>query len=388
MHFVEVKTKADWRQFHRVPEAVYGAYPMYISPLESDIEKTFHPATNKTFQYGAARLFVLVDDDNHPVGRIAAFVDRQRNLQQDFPVGGIGFFECINNPAYAGALLGKAEQYLVEEEGVKAIDGPVNFGDRNKFWGLLVKGYEFPPLYQENYHPPYYRSFFEANGYQAFEQILTFKGTVKDIPLDRFKRVANRMRQRYGLTTRFLEKERMEWYADQLRQVYNEAFRQFVHFKPLHTSQILEIMRQAGPVLDPEMVCFAFEGDQPVGFMALLPDINAFLKPFNGHFGWLQLPSFIWRFRNASQLIAKGIASGIHPDFQRKGVFPLLVDHLASNRNIHKYSQIMLATIRGHNRIMVETVSNLGVRPDREHLAFRKMLDTNLPFEPFEFLEI
>lgn len=387
MQIIEVTDKNGWRLFHQAPHNVYKNQPHWIAPLESDIEKIFSPNSNKAMQNGAAKLFVLLNEKGTPVGRIAAFVDHQRNLQQSFPQGGIGFFECIDNKDYARALLEKAEAFLVNEK-VKAIDGPVNFGERDKFWGLLVKGQEYSPLYQENYHPTYYKAFFEDNGYEPYEQILTLKGSVGDVPLDRIRSIAKRLRERYGLTTRSIEKSKLEWYADLFRQVYNEAFRTYPHFKPLHTAQVYEGMKQAKPILDPNLVCFAFEKDQPIGFLALLPDINQFLQPAKGKLDWLRLPGFLWRFKTAKQWVAKGIASAIHPDFQRKGIFPLIVDHLAMPANLKKYSHIFLATIRSHNQLMVETAVNLGVKPDRVHVAYRKMLDKNIPLDPYMFMDV
>lgn len=387
MRILEIGNRQTWKLFHRVPHIVYQHTPNWICPLESDVEKVFNPATNKTFQNGIAKLWVLVDDSGKPQGRIAAFIDKQRNIQQSFPTGGIGFFECVENEDYAKALFEVAEQYLAAE-GVKAIDGPINFGERDKFWGLLVQGYEFPPLYQENYHQPYYRRFFESSGYRPYEQVLTLKGVVAEMPYERIHALAQRVRERYGLTTRSIDPHNLPLYADHLRQVYNEAFRTFLYFKPLHTHQILDMLKQLRPVMDKNMVCFAYEGSQPVGFCGMMPDINEYLKPVKGKLSFWKIPGFLWRLRAAKKKIAKGVAFGIHPDFHRKGVFPLMVDYLHNDANTGTYTAFYLPTIRGHNKMMVETCFSLGVKPERVHYAFRKMLDEQTPFTPFEFMEV
>ncbi len=386
MTIIEVKNRCDWKLFHAVPQRVYRDHPVWIAPLESDIEKIFNPATNKTYEYGEAILYVLLDDQQQPAGRIAAFIDHERNTQQDFPTGGIGFFECINRQDYAFALLAKAEAFL-QAKGVKAIDGVINFGERDKFWGLLVKGFEYSPLYQENYHPPYYREWLEAKGFRPYEQVLTLKGRISDIPLERFKTLAQRVRERYGLSTRLIEMSKLPQYAADFSAVYNEAFKHFPYFKTLTAAQILQIFKQAKPVMDPNLVCFAYADRQPVGFCGLLPEVNSFLMPARGKLNlWTSL-GFLWRFKTVRPQMVKGIAFGIHPDFQRKGVFPLMVDCLNLPATIKRYSHILLATIRGHNKLMLDTCANLGVKPDRMHFTFRKMLDDQLPFQPFEFVE-
>ncbi len=377
----------DWRLFHQVPQRIYAANPVWIAPLESDVEKIFTPQTNRTFLHGEAKCFVLLDEHGKPAGRIAAFLDHERNAQQDFPTGSIGFFECTDNQDFAFSLFAKAEAYL-QAKGVRAIDGPVNFGERDKFWGLLVKGFEHPPIYQENYHPPYYRPFFEAWGFRPYEQVLTLKGKISDIPTGRFHALAERVRQRYDLTMQLIQKNRLQKYAEDFSRVYNEAFQHFPYFKPLSARQILQIFKQAKPIMDPNLICFAYAGEQPVGFCGLLPEVNPFLKPANGKLNLRTLPGFLWRLKTTRPQMVKGVAFGIHPDFQRKGIFPLMVDFLYQPAVTRRYSHILLATIRGHNKVMLDTCANLGVRPDRVHIAFRKMLDDSLPLEPFDFLEI
>lgn len=384
---IEVTDRQSWRLFHQVPLRIYANHPVWIAPLESDIEKIFTPETNKAFQHGEARCFVLLDKQGAPAGRIAAFLDHERNAQQDFPTGSIGFFECTEDQDTAFALFARAEAYL-QAKGVQAIDGPVNFGERDKFWGLLVKGFEHPPLYQENYHPPYYRAFFEAWGFRPFEQVLTLKGEIADIPADRFHALAQRVRQRYGLKTSYIDKNRLEKYAQDFAQVYNKAFKHFPYFKPLAGKQILQIFKQAKLIMDPRLVCFVYDGEQPVGFCGLLPEVNPFFKHANGKLNLWTMPGFLWRFKTMRPQMVKGVAFGIHPDFQRKGIFPLMVDFLHTPHVLNRYSHIVLATIRGHNKVMIDTCAKLGVKPDRVHLAFRKMLDETLPFEPFDFTDV
>ena len=156
MHsIIEVKDKEGWKLFHKAPHIVYQNDPKWICPLESDVEGIFDPKKNKALQNGEAACFVLLDENGKPAGRITAFIDHKRNQALPFPVGGIGFFDCIHHKSYAFALFEKAETWL-REKGAKAVDGPINFGERDKFWGLLVKGL-YPPLYQESYNPPYYQ---------------------------------------------------------------------------------------------------------------------------------------------------------------------------------------------------------------------------------------
>lgn len=389
MQIKTVDSRADWRDFHRVPRYIYRRDPLYIAPIQGDIENIFNPATNKTYQNGQARQWVLYDDRKKPIGRIAAFIDHQRNQERDYPVGGIGFFECVNDDEAAGLLFDMAEQYL-RREGMDAIDGPINFGERDKFWGLLSRGW-YPPLYQEYYHPTYYRAFFESRGYQPFEQVLSFYGSHRDFPIERQAVIAERLRDRHNITYRNLQVDQLPREAAIFSRVYNETFENFPYFKAIQPPQVEDMLKQMKPILDPRIINFAFDGDRPVGFTALIPEINQFLTHANGKLNLWTLPRFLWKLRTTRQQMVKGVAFGIHPDYQRIGVFAGLVDHLYyldDQVNPKKYYAVVLATIRGQNAMMVRSMLGLGLKIQRVHIAYRKMLNPDLPFEPLRFTKV
>ncbi len=386
MKIYPVTSNKDWKAFHRVPHRIYAGDPHWICPPESDVRSIFSPATNKTFQQGEARLFVLEDADGKPAGRIAAFIDHARNEKQEFPTGGVGFFECVDKDDHAASLFRAAEAWLQEKE-IKAVDGPVNFGERERYWGLLVQGFD-PPLFQENYHPRYYERFFRDNGYRPHEQILTFKGNVANVPKEKFRRVSAVSAKRYGLHAEFFDMKDLDRMASEFCQVYNRAFAKFEHHKPLGVEQMTTLFNEFKPIADKVCTTMVYHGERPVGFCVLLPDINPFLRLNRGKMNWLTMPLFLLRFKLARRKSLKGIAFGIDPDFQGRGVFPVMIYKLCNDMLFTRYPHYYLAGIRGHNRIMVDSILNLGVGIDRVHVAYRKMLDGSLEHKPFPFQEV
>ncbi len=156
MRMHEIKTDADRQAFLQVATDIYINDPNWIRPLDKDIEEVFDPEKNKFFKRGECTRWLLMDDDDRPIGRVAAFVNRQ--YKQEQPTGGIGFFECVNDQARASYMLDYCKQWL-EDKGMEAMDGPINFGERDKWWGLVVDGF-YSPLYGMNYNPPYYKDLF------------------------------------------------------------------------------------------------------------------------------------------------------------------------------------------------------------------------------------
>jgi GNAT superfamily N-acetyltransferase len=385
MQLKEVKNKADWKAFHQVSHYIFARDPHWIAPLESDVEKVFDPNFNKAFDGGGeAKQWVLYNEQGKGIGRIAAFIDAARNAQKETKEGGIGFFDCINDDAAATLLFDVAENFLTER-GINVIHALVNFGERDKFWGLLIKGW-YKPLYHENYHPPYYQRFLKARGYQPQEQIFTFGGKVEDLAFDRLAAITARVRERYGIQSRKFNIKDLAGEGEHMATVYNAAFAHMPHFKPMEGAQITKMLKQMKPVMDPCLTCIAFADDQAIGFCALMPDLNQSLAFSKGKLKWWKFPRFLYNLKKGHPKIVKGVAFGIHPDYQRKGVFSEMVDYLASVDNGHNpktYDTLGLATIRGNNLAMLKTVSAaLNVNVERVHLSFVRIFEGGV-YEPY-----
>ena len=167
MQLIEVKDSQAASDFIRVNVIINKGNPNYIQPLEKDVRDVFDPKKNKTFRHGEVIRWLLKDDSGKLIGRIAAFVNKKyKNKGDEVPVGGVGFFECINDQAAADMLFDVAKHWLIQRK-MEAMDGPINFGERDRWWGLLVKGFE-PPIYCLNYNPPYYQQLFETYGFRNY----------------------------------------------------------------------------------------------------------------------------------------------------------------------------------------------------------------------------
>ncbi|MEM6376611.1 MAG: GNAT family N-acetyltransferase [Bacteroidota bacterium] len=385
MQIVEVKQKTDWSLFYRVPAIVYKNDPNWIAPLQMEIKAVFNPEENKAFQHGQAQAFVLMDANKKPIGRIAAFIDTSEKEAGKLREGGLGFFECIENAEAAAALFKAGEDYLAQFD-VQVIDGPINFGQRDKFWGLLVRGFE-PALYQENYNPPYYEQFFLDAGYTPFEQILTYKGDTSVIPFKRLGAIAERLKQRQPMYVRAFSYDEADRFAKDFTEVYNASFGHFEHFNPIDEPVVKKMMEQAKPILDPELACIAYYDDKPAGFVVLYPDINPLIKHAKGKLNWRTIPAFLWKKSRAKTFNAKGMGFGIHPEYQSKGIFALLINYLGTDKILAKYPKMYLATIRTHNHEIRSIYAKLKVGIDRVHVTFRKAVDPSVKVTPFEFID-
>ena len=172
MRVQEVNDKKSEKQFIQLPVRLYKNEQNWIRPLDKDIRAVFDPAKNKSFRHGEAIRWVLLDDNEQVIGRIAAFYDTKTAKKNDQPTGGVGFFECIDNQEAANMLFDEGKAWL-ESKGMEAMDGPVNFGDRNNWWGLLVDGFS-EPNYQMPYNFAYYKALFENYGFKLYFNQYTY----------------------------------------------------------------------------------------------------------------------------------------------------------------------------------------------------------------------
>ena len=151
----EVLSKREVKQWLAFPSKLYKSDNHYVRPLDREVEKVFDREQNKLFRHGDATRYYLTDENDKIIGRIAVFYDektskvyeREENGQK---TGGCGFFDCINDQNAANILFDAAKKWL-EERGYEAMDGPINFGDRDYFWGCLVEGFT-DPIYNMPYN--------------------------------------------------------------------------------------------------------------------------------------------------------------------------------------------------------------------------------------------
>src|SRR5687768_6745519 len=223
MQLVEVIGKKLSDEFLLVNVAINKGNPNYIRPLDKDVNDVFDEKKNKTYRFGTAKRWILKTGNNEFMCSIAAFTNkRYKNKGDDVPVGGIGFYDCINDGKAANLLFDTAKQWLQQQE-IEAMDGPINFGDRDRWWGLVTEGFQ-EPMYCMNYNPPYYKELFENYGFQRFF------GQVC-LGIDPKKELSEKLVARHAIYAGnpdfkvvTIDKKHLSKYVDDFTTVYNAAW--------------------------------------------------------------------------------------------------------------------------------------------------------------------
>lgn len=370
MELIEIANSRQARAFIELPARLYKNDPNWICPLDSDVEAVFDPSRNVFFSHGVCTRWLLKDTDGQFIGRIAAFINYEKASKNPQPTGGVGFFDCIDNRQAAHLLFDTAKNWL-QEKGMQAMDGPVNFGENDKFWGLLVHGFK-PPSLGMNYNAPYYQQLFESYGFEKlYDQLTNFLDATVPLP-ERFTRISDWVMRKPGYSFRHFDKKQFDKFAADFIEIYNDAWSTFENFSPLEPGTVKESFRQMKPIMDERIIWFAYYNEEPIAAILCLPDVNQLLKHVNGKLNLWGKLKFFWYSKTTTVDRLRIIVMGCKRKFQNHGIESALIRCLQQEvlpRNVIK--GVELAWVGDFNDKMLALHEATGAKQDKIHRTYR-----------------
>lgn len=377
---LDAKQKKEFLVF---PTVLFHNDPNYIRPLDKDLEDTFDPKKNKFFRFGECERFLFYGDGNKTVGKIAIFTNRKYKQQQ--PTGGIGFFDCIDDQPTANFIFNFAKDYL-KNKGMEAMDGPINFGERDKFWGLLTEGFS-QPLYAMNYNPPYYINLYENYGFQVYFNQLCFGRKIHDEVAETFQRMHERVSRNKSISAKRMKVKNLEKFAADFTEVYNKAWANHGEGKQLSNAQTLKLFITLKPVINEHISWFIYENEKPIAMWMNIPDLNQWFQYLNGKFGMWQKLKFLFIKKFLSNKKMVGLVFGIVPEWQKKGIDGFMIwegtKHFRKNTHFKDYE---MQWIGDFNPKMIKIAENLDTEVTRKLATYRYLFDRSKEFERQPFL--
>lgn len=383
MKLEEVISQDQKREFLMLPVRLYRNEKKWIRPLDKDVESVFDQEKNKTFRHGTCIRWILRNDQGETIGRVAAFVNEKIvHKGNDQPTGGMGFFECIDDQAAAFMLFDACRDWL-SAKGMEAMDGPINFGSRDRWWGLLIHGFDLEPNYQCNYNFPYYQKFFEAYGFQVYFNQLTFGRQIQEQVSPRLEEKAALIDDNPDYEVRHISKAEISKLPEYIHTVYNAAWANRNENPELTLAQANLLVKQIKPILDVKLLYFVFYKSQPVAFFLSLPEINQIFKYVNGNLNWIGKLKFLWHSLLKTNRKAFGILFGVAPAHQGKGLDgAMVIEAREVLWNQHKrYDGYEMNWIGDFNPKMINVVVQVGAREVKRHATYRKLFDPSKPFK-------
>lgn len=383
MRIKEVTDAKGAEEFLLVNVRLNRDNPAYIRPLDKDINEVFDEKKNKAFRFGTVKRWLLKSDNGESIGRIAAFTNKKyRNKGDDVPVGGIGFFDCISDQQAANLLFDTAKAWLTEQ-GVEAMDGPINFGERDKWWGLVVEGFQ-SPLYGMNYNPPYYKDLLEGYGFQPFFHQICFG-------MDPKKKLSDKIWERHAqfaknpdFSSKYMDIGKLEKFAGDFATVYNAAWAGHGGLKELKKEQVVLMFKKMKPVMDERIVWFAYHKEKPIAIFTNLPDLNQWFKHLNGKFDLLHKLKFLWVKKTKPCNKFSGLVFGVVPEWQGKGIDSYIIAEAAKvvQSPAVPYTEYEMQWIGDFNPKMINVASSLGdTYQSRKLTTYRYLFDRTKEFK-------
>ncbi len=387
MELIEVENKKTIDAFHQVPGVVYQGDSNYTPVLRAMIENEFDPRKNARFKTGDARRWVIKKDGRY-VGRIAAFFDEGYSVKYDQPTGAVGFFECINEWEVAYLLFDTARKWL-HQNGLEAMDGPVNFGENFFHWGLLIEGFQ-PQTFGMQYHPPYYREFFESYGFNIFYKQYSYSLDITnpDLP-PRFWKIAAWVANKPGYRYEYFKFKQQNKYIRDFIEIHRQAWASHTNYNPARFDQLKEMIGQARFFLEEKFIWFVYKDDKPIAFYMMIPDLNQVLRKVNSDkLTFLNLLKLFYYKSIRTIQKCRVIVLGVVPQYQGMGIESGLF-HQLKQVMLEKewYNDMEMSWIGDFNPKMIALFKSFGAKHTLTHATMRFLFDREKEFQRAPIIE-
>jgi hypothetical protein len=379
IRIVSVTTQKELKDFYAVPRTVYKDDPCWVPSFWAELEE-FFAQDNPFWNHATTRLFIAYHG-NQPAGRIAGFIDETYIKSTSEDVGFFGFFECINDPTIASALLHCVEEWLLSVKNISKMRGPIQ-GRIDEGCGFLTEGFDIIPSVLSSYSPRYYLDFMERYGMKAHRELLVYFIDLRGQIPEELESRAQRCRASGVQIRRFnlkqLEQE-LQWWIP----LFQEVFADHWGYVPVSEAEVKASfgIRPLRKKIDPDLFFVAEMNQEPIGFLWSTPDYNQVFRKMDGTRG---LTDRI-RFLLCKRRITKGKFHyvGVKKEYRKSDVSSLLNYDAIEEMKRRGYSSAECGWIDAlniHSRKSIEKTGGTITKRFRvfeKRIAQRKITDLN-----------
>lgn len=365
------RSRRTFRHFLHLPYRIYANDPNWVAPLLRDVRTMFDPDEHPFHRHSEVEPFIAYRG-RRPAGRIAAIHNRNHVSFHDEPVGFFGFFECEDRQDVADLLFDTAGDWL-RARGLEVMRGPTSFST-NEEAGLLVEGFDDPPVVMMPYNPPHYAELIEGAGFETAKNLCSLYLVQSEIPEFLLKR-EERLARRLSVNIRYIDMENFEEELERVRRIYNSAWEKNWGFVPMTADEIRFMAHELKPLLkrDPEQVVIAEdEQGEPIGFALWLKDYNQALRHAHGRLFPFGLFKILWHTRNIDML--RVLTLGLVPEHRGKGIDNLLYLRIFRAGYEKGINQGELGWILEDNLPMMRPLEKMGSHVSKRYRIYDRRL--------------
>ena len=376
----QVGSRAERDAFIKFPWRIYANDPAWVPPLLLERKEFLNREKHPFYLHGNAALF-LARSGGEIVGRIMASDDPSYNALQQTNVGCFGMFESIDDQDVANALFAAAADWL-RRLGRDEIMGPIDYST-NYVCGLLIDGFQFPPMLLTSHNPSYYRALIEGWGFGKAMDLYAWWFANPEEAANRLRRLAAALKKRREVTVTLRHGNLSDIAGEgrRLREIYNQAWQHNWGFVPFTEKEFEFMTHELKPILVPELVWLAEIQGEPVGFILCVPDINVALRKVDGRLTKFGLPIGLAKLLYYKSRIktVRLVALGVVPKYRRHGVAEMLVLHIIEEAMIKRGLIGECSLILENNRMMNRFLEAIGAEKYKTYRIYRRRLDGKGP---------
>jgi len=347
---------------------IYKDFPHWVPPLISEDKKLLNPAVYPFHQNAEVNLFILYDS-GRPAARVAAIINHNHNKFHNEKTGFFGFFECVNSPEAARYILDAAARFC-KEKGMERLRGPMNFST-NDTCGLLVEGFDSPPLIMMPYNPPYYIDLLEKSGFVKAKDLYAYfadKSIESKVP--HLERLAGRVLADPAIKVRKLDVKHILAEIRMIKDIYNNAWSKNWGFVPMTDEEFEYMASDMKKLVDPDLALVAEIDGQPAGFSLALPDYNRIIKKCNGRLWPFGIFHFIFGKSKIDTL--RLLTMGVKREYQKRGLDVLFYLQTIKNGFAKGIYQGEFSWILEDNLMMNRIMTTLGAKVYKKYRIYEK----------------
>jgi len=363
-----ISKKTEMEDFLKVPYNIYSDDPNWVAPLKSEICRTLNTHINPYFSNAKLKMFVCCNGEG-PKARMAVVINHEHWKKFGKKTAFFGFFESVYDKDISRKLFEAAEQYC-RSEGAEYLEGPFNPNHYSEL-GLLIDNAGTPPAFFESHNPEYYSNLLENSGFRITCKMHTRINTD----------TANWVRQRYHIgpsvkksgeySVRHFRLHKMRSDLERIREVYNDSFSENWHFLPLTRKEYLFSCKYLLFVTSPKLITIVERGDEPVGVLQCMLNINKILQPLKGKINPLDYLRLLKKRRSISEIVIYAI--GIKKKYQHTRVIKLLLDSMCET--VQRYPVVSTTWMTDNNLAAIQASDLLGMKPYKWFAIYEKPLN-------------
>jgi GNAT superfamily N-acetyltransferase len=374
IEITKIGSAADRDAFIKLPWKIYQNDPVWAPPLLIERKEFIDREKHPFFEHGKAE-FLLARREGEVVGRILVSDDPKYNALHGSNVGCFGMFESIDDQAVANALFAAASKWL-RDLGRDEIMGPIDYST-NYLCGLLVDGFQHPPMLLTSHNPPYYSRLIEGWGFGKVMDFFAWWFAEPANAAARLRKLAGALKKRpEKVTPREINLRDISGEAQRIRSIYNQAWAKNWGFVPFSEKEFAYMTKEMKPLLLPDLVWLAEIGGEPVGFILCVPDINVALKKINGRLTTFGLPIGLAKllFHKNRIKTVRLVALGVVPKFRRHGIAEMLVLQIIENAMLKRGFIGECSLILENNVMMNRFLEAIGAEKYKTYRIYQRSL--------------